>query len=338
MSNGVSPVRATASVRDLMFISNQLSKFLIPTAIALVLTSLAQWLTSETDRLSARNELEFASGIAPTPSSTFSTHSVTRSPQRQFSSRNPNDRPTAATSSRRASNWVSDWRNRSTRWRQQIAGFWSDGKDRQPKTQTIARPPSPTPSSLARAVADRHDTQNEPMSRLFSTPDSPGSIAIGAAEGTRTTIGGITPLYWGHRDPANGVTNLGTFSYQHGARDARQADSLQLERLRDQVAEIRRQAAEAGVELSSLELVAAADLANQSPEAGYAYIENLQQAYDRGFRGMEALLEARMQSFVDPETQDLDAAGFENNWQKLRRDQLRRLSKLQKTLKAHGEI
>ncbi|HIK30889.1 MAG TPA: hypothetical protein IGS17_20900 [Oscillatoriales cyanobacterium M59_W2019_021] len=314
-----------------MFVSNQLSKFLVPTAIALVFTSLAQWLTTETDRLSARHEIEFASGVAPTPSPTFSSPPGTRS-------RHPNNRATAATSSNRSSNWIADWQNRSTRWRQHIAGFWSDGKDRQPKTGTISSQPSPTPSLLTRTISDRHDAQSEAMSRLFSTPDSPGSIAIGAAEGTRTQIGGITPLYWGHRDPANGVTNLGTFSYQHGARDARQADSLQLERLKQQVAEIRRQAAEAGVKLSPLELVAAADLANQSPEAGYAYIDNLQQAYDRGFRGIEALLEARMQSFVDPETQNLDAVGFGNNWQKLRQDQLRRLSKLQKTLKAHGEI
>lgn len=319
-----------------MFISNQISKFLLPTAIALVFTALAQWLTSETDRLSALNESLFPLSATPETRTQTSTRQAEFDPSSQIGSRENEGIGTGSTSPRRHSMWMSYWRDRSMRWRQHIEAFWQDtevggvGMVGTNASVTV----SPVTQSISYPSASLHD----PMMRLFATPDSPGSIAIGAAEGTRTLAGGVTSQYWGHRDPANGVTNLGTFSYQHGAKDARHADFIQLDRLQQQVAEIQRQARASGLELSPLELVAAADLTNQSPEAGYAYISNLQHAYDLGFRGIEALLEARMQSFVNPQTQDLDAAGFSNNWQKLRQDQLRRLSKLQKTLKAQGVL
>lgn len=316
-----------------MFISNQISKFLLPTAISLVFTGLAQWLTSETQRLSALNENLFAT---PETRAQTSTRQTEFQPKTQVASRQHQGSGSATSSPRRHSTWMSYWRDRSMRWRQHIEAFWLDGEAG--KMPTIGTDGAVALSSVAHPVSYQYKPLDPQIVRLFSTPDSPGSIAIGAAEGTRTQTGGITPGYWGHRDPANGVTNLGTFSYQHGARDALDADAIQLERLQQQVADIQRQAEAAGLRLSTLELVAAADLTNQSPEAGYAYISNLQYAYDRGLRGMEALLEARIQSFVNPQTQDLDAAGFSNSWQKLRQDQLRRLSKLQKTLKTQGEL
>ncbi|MGB3237122.1 MAG: hypothetical protein WBB29_02430 [Geitlerinemataceae cyanobacterium] len=318
-----------------MFISNQLSKCLFPTAVALVLTALAQWLTHETDRLSVRKESVLASASTLDPGSKISTRSTYSNSSDRLSSRG-NEDVGATTSPRRHSRWRRYWKDRSTRWRRNLEAFWLEGEVGE--MRTIATDGWVAFSPLAQTISYQQKYFGDPIVRLFSTPDSPGSIAIGAAEGTRTFEGEVTSEYWGHRDPANGVTNLGTFSYQHGAGDARQADSIQLDRLQQQMADIQRQAQESGVVLSSLELVAAADLTNQSPAAGYAYIPNLKQAYDRGFHGIEALLEARMQSFVNPQTQNLDAAGFSNNWQRLRQDQLRRLSKLQKTLKAQGAL
>lgn len=317
-----------------MFISNQISKFLLPTAIALVFTGLAQWLTSETERLSAFNESLLTT---PPARSKTSTRQTQFPPKTQTPNRQHPGIGIGSTSPRRHSTWMSHWRDRSMRWRQHIEAFWLDN-EAGTRAPTIGTDGSVALSPVTQAVSYERKPLDPQIRKLFSTPDSPGAIAIGAAEGTRTASGGITPQYWGHRDPGNGVTNLGTFSYQHGASNALDADAIQLERLRYQVADIQLQAKEAGLTLSTLELVAAADLTNQSPEAGYAYIANLLYAYDRGLRGIEALLEARMQSFVNPQTQDLDAAGFSNSWQKLRQDQLRRLSKLQKTLKAHGEI
>ncbi|OLP18842.1 hypothetical protein BST81_07950, partial [Leptolyngbya sp. 'hensonii'] len=58
--------------------------------------------------------------------------------------------------------------------------------------------------------------------------------AVGAAEGTRTPDGGRTWAYYGHRDPGNGVWNLGSFSYQHGADSPAEADVKQLRRLTGQ--------------------------------------------------------------------------------------------------------
>jgi hypothetical protein len=321
-----------------MFISNQVSKFLLPTMIALVFTALSQWFTSETDRFSASNESLFSSRLTPEINSEFSTRQAAQNSRGQFSRQdNEEDVGIAAKSPHLHSSWMRYWRDRGTRWRQYVKAFWLDGEVE--AVQTTGTDRWVVFSSIAQEMSYQRKFHRDPIiMRLFSTPDSPGSIAIGAAEGTRTSAGGVTSQYWGHRDPANGVTNLGTFSYQHGAKDARQADFIQLDRLQQQVTEIQNQAQESGVTLSPLELVAAADLTNQSPEAGHSYISNLKLAYDRGFRGIEALLEARMQSFVNPQTQDLDAAGFSNNWQKLRQDQLRRLSKLQKTLKAQGEL
>lgn len=176
----------------------------------------------------------------------------------------------------------------------------------------------------------------ELLQMLFATPDAPGSIAIGAAEGTRTTRGGTTSIYWGHPDPANGVRNLGTFSYQHGASNAREADWIQLKRLRGQVEQLQSEADELGVKLSPLELVAGADLANQSPVAALDYVDRLKEFRAKGLRGMEAVLEARIQSFVNPETGVLEAGGFGNSWDILRHDQSRRMVELQRALRVQG--
>lgn len=173
---------------------------------------------------------------------------------------------------------------------------------------------------------------------LFGTPDAPGALAIGAAEGTRTASGQVTSSYWGHSDPGNGVNNIGTFSYQHEAPTPRQADWRQLKRLQGQVEQIMGQAQEKGVNLSTLELVAGADLLNQSPAAGMSYVHNLKQARDRGLKGINAVLQARVMSFVNPETGVLEAAGFGNSWEILRQDQWRRLVNLNQTLELHGVI
>ncbi|WP_199247244.1 hypothetical protein [[Phormidium] sp. ETS-05] len=153
----------------------------------------------------------------------------------------------------------------------------------QPKVSWLKpNPPSNSPNSAPQTVSDtakskakRRKTPEQLLNDLFSTPDAPGPIAIGAAEGTRTHSGGTTDLYWGHADPANGVNNLGTFSYQHGASTPRDADWLQLQRLKGQLKYIIAKAQEQKVQLSTLELVAAADLTNQSPAAGKDFVANL---------------------------------------------------------------
>ncbi|MDY6938258.1 MAG: S-layer homology domain-containing protein [Cyanobacteriota bacterium] len=173
---------------------------------------------------------------------------------------------------------------------------------------------------------------------LFATSNTPGSIAIGMAEGTRTVDGRPTANYAGHRDPGNGKWNLGTFSYQHGAPNPQEADMLQLQRLYPHVVALEQTAEAYGIELSVMELVAGVDLANQAPLATPHYIGWLQRAYNSGYTGLEAILEARSYSFINPDTGRLEAGGFRNNWQTLRRDQARRLAAMYYTLQAHGII
>ncbi|MEO1182663.1 MAG: hypothetical protein AAFX51_17890, partial [Cyanobacteria bacterium J06636_28] len=85
--------------------------------------------------------------------------------------------------------------------------------------------------------------------------DSMSLIAktVGSAEGTRTPNGGYTSAYYGHVDPGNGVWNLGSFSYQHGASSPKQADRKQLTRLRQQALDLRQQAQAKSINLSLLE-------------------------------------------------------------------------------------
>jgi len=105
--------------------------------------------------------------------------------------------------------------------------------------------------------------------------------SVGAAEGTRRPDGSkVLPAYNGHQDPMchynfseschNGITNLGSFSYQQSedkprARTPEQADLIQRQVLRLQALELLYQARRRGVELTVFQLLAGIDLANQSP-------------------------------------------------------------------------
>ncbi|MDC0835868.1 S-layer homology domain-containing protein [Geitlerinema sp. CS-897] len=199
--------------------------------------------------------------------------------------------------------------------------------------------------SIANAEIDR-DPNAQPLNSPVATPDliaqlfansnTPGTIALGMAEGTRTVDGGKTSAYWGHTDPGNGKRNMGTFSFQHGARTPEEADFLQLQRLYQFTAALQNYAQDNGMNLSAIELIAGIDLANQAPLAAQHYLANLQQLKARGFTGMDAILEARAYSYINPATGRLEASGFRNNWAWLRYDQARRLAAIQYTLDYYG--
>lgn len=145
--------------------------------------------------------------------------------------------------------------------------------------------------------------------------------SIGAAEGTRDQNCNPTAAYKGHTDPGNGVENLGSFSYQHGASSPEDADRRQLMRLRQAEADLQSQAVDKfGQPLSKPALGAALDLWNQSPEAGESLIDNLPSAQPTS----EQIVKARSQSYVDPATGHLDAPGLGNNAAQVEADQSRR--------------
>ncbi|MGB3790965.1 MAG: hypothetical protein WA949_23370 [Phormidesmis sp.] len=160
---------------------------------------------------------------------------------------------------------------------------------------------------------------------------------VGSAEGTRHWQGDRTTAYYGHVDPGNGVWNLGTFSYQHGASSPEEADEKQLQRLKRQGSQIEQQAAHLGVKLSLEEKLNALDLANQAPLAALdrgGYIERLAQAHRLEMKGEEAILWARTYAYLDPDTRAWNAPGLGNNIHSISKDQERRIAAISKALKA----
>ncbi len=171
--------------------------------------------------------------------------------------------------------------------------------------------------------------------------DSLVARAVGSAEGTRTPTGDKTSAYAGHTDPGNGVWNLGTFSYQHGASSPQEADQRQINRLRQQTYLIEQQAKDQGLILDLEATLNGIDLANQSPAAALntgGYVERLKQAYDMGLTGSEAVLWARTRSFLDPDTQRWNAPGLGNTVDRISADQERRQQAIARAIDAQPHI
>jgi hypothetical protein len=217
-----------------------------------------------------------------------------------------------------------------------------------PKRDEIAlnfAPPSPTVVRL-RPLNQTPPLESEPseaiaLADLFEGgSDSLVAKAVGRAEGTRTTDGSRTRAYYGHVDPGNGQWNQGSFSYQHGARSPQEADEKQLRRLQTQAEVIRQQAGTNRLMLSLEAELNGIDLANQAPLAALdtgGYIDRLRQAYDRGFTGSDAVLQARVYSFINPKTNQWDAPGLGNNEASITHDQGRRLDAISQALAAHQQ-
>ena len=161
---------------------------------------------------------------------------------------------------------------------------------------------------------------------------------VGSAEGTRQSDGEHTQAYYGHVDPGNGVWNLGTFSYQHGAESPAAADEKQLKRLKQQGLELASQAIALGIDLSLEEKLNGIDLANQAPLAALdqgGYIERLAQAKRLQMKGTEAILWARTYAYIDPDTRQWNAPGLGNNVHSISQDQQRRISAIAQAMKAY---
>ncbi|GAB4477191.1 MAG: hypothetical protein OHK0037_39050 [Elainellaceae cyanobacterium] len=160
---------------------------------------------------------------------------------------------------------------------------------------------------------------------------------VGSAEGTRAADGQRTKAYYGHTDPGNGVWNLGSFSYQHGASSPEEADERQLRRLQKQADLLQRKAASHGISLTLEELLNGIDLANQAPMAALdrgGYVDWLAEARQRGMQGEAAILWARTHSFIDPDTQQWNAPGLGNTADRISRDQDRRMKAIALALRS----
>lgn len=196
------------------------------------------------------------------------------------------------------------------------------GGDRKPRTVPVTLPPE--------------------LEALFKgESQSLVAKAIGAAEGTRMPTGEKTPAYYGHVDPGNGAWNQGTFSYQHDADSPEEADRKQMQRLRRQVFELHQWAESLGVPWGLEEQLNALDLANQAPLAALSedgYLDRLKEAYDLGYTGSEAVLQARVYSYIDPETNQWNAPGLGNTFESIRLDQQRRQQAVAAAIAASGAL
>jgi len=206
-------------------------------------------------------------------------------------------------------------------------------------------PPSSPPAALSSPAAPyppAPPASPADVARLFNRgSESLVARTVGHAEGTRTAEGDKTRAYGGHPDPGNGVWNLGSFSFQHCREVAYQcatpeeADSHQLQRLQGQAEQLRQRAAAVGLQLSLEEELNGIDLANQAPAAALGqpgYVEWLQEAQNRGMRGEEAILWARVSAFWDPRIKGWNAPGLGNTEAKIEHDQSRRMGAIARSL------
>lgn len=205
-------------------------------------------------------------------------------------------------------------------------------RDKAPKT------PTETAAVPAKAELPAIAPPTDPIQAIFEGgTDSLVARAVGSAEGTRTPEGHKNPAYFGHIDPGNGVWNMGTFSYQHGANTPEEADARQLKRLQNQTQVLQVKAQEKGLDLTQEELLNGIDLANQAPLAALdrgGYIDWLKEAHNLGMTGSEAIIWARTRSFIDPDTQRWNAPGLGNNVYSISHDQERRANAIARAINA----
>lgn len=195
-----------------------------------------------------------------------------------------------------------------------------------------------TAAAPAKAELPAIAPPQDPIQAIFEGgTDSLVARAVGSAEGTRTPEGHKNPAYFGHVDPGNGVWNMGTFSYQHGANTPEEADARQLKRLQNQTQVLQVKAQEKGLDLTQEELLNGIDLANQAPLAALdrgGYIDWLKEAHNLGMTGSEAIIWARTRSFIDPDTQRWNAPGLGNNVYSISHDQERRANAIARAIHA----
>jgi hypothetical protein len=149
--------------------------------------------------------------------------------------------------------------------------------------------------------------------QVFGDHNSPVARSVGAAEGTRNPqTGEPTEAFYGHPDPGDGLWNLGTFSYspeRNGvpAGTPEEADVLYQQVLRERYDEMvgifQREFDGSGHAITSEMIMNGIDLANQAPAAALndrGYVERLKEYLDAGHTGQEAIIGARVDSYLDP--------------------------------------
>lgn len=202
--------------------------------------------------------------------------------------------------------------------------------------------PSAADLAVAQAAPQRPPLTPAEQFQAFFEGNSNSLVAraVGSAEGTRTASGDRTAAFYGHTDPGNGVWNMGTFSYQHGAKTPEEADERQLKRLQKQAQVLMDQADAQGLTLTLEEKLNAIDLANQAPATAmgrYGYVQRLAEARQMGLKDRDAIVWARTYAFKNPETQRWNAPGLGNTLGGVTRDQERRMQAIARAVAAYEQ-
>jgi len=219
---------------------------------------------------------------------------------------------------------------------------------------TLIKDPSSNPLYLAQRTSDIPLSIRE----LFTNKKAPGSIAIGVAEGNLTPTGKPTSIYLGHTDPGNFATNKGFCSWNKSQGiSVAEADQRCLQALQWQSVATENQLIYLGLSPEShrVAIIMGTDLWNQSNSAGPMFPFTYKAAKDKGYRGRQAYIWARVEGFRNKQ-QELDASGLFGicrrepyyqkqltglkvdseawRWNCIKLDQMRRILEIERVLKS----
>ncbi|MCP9839000.1 DUF4231 domain-containing protein [Cyanobium sp. N.Huapi 1H5] len=167
------------------------------------------------------------------------------------------------------------------------------------------------------------------------------AIAVGYSEGNRTLNGGKNTSFSGHIDPGNKQRNVGSFSSQvhlHKISNPEEADALWLTKLRNNLLPKYKQAAlDADLDPNLAFLwLSACDLYVQSPAAvneKAGLLDRFSTDINKGRLSFDAMVQARVSSYFEPNSGKLNAPGFGNNLARLKNDQIRRSRAIELAIK-----
>jgi len=174
---------------------------------------------------------------------------------------------------------------------------------------------------------------NLPVTDVSGYPDrnDPFIVAIGINEGTRTAGGGTTSAYAGHTDPGDQAANRGTFSYAPSRfgtdpnMTPEQADAAYMPRLINANNKYSPILKQMGYQEGSVEYAIAMfnimDLTVQAPAAVDDFVKiGLRDLVGQTLNA-DNVGTARANAFYNQRTGQLEAGGFGNNFERLKRDQ-----------------
>lgn len=222
-----------------------------------------------------------------------------------------------------------------------------------PVAKSTAKPDMPKSNQIGQVSLEAKSTRvYEDM--LWKQPVQKSLIwrLIGAAEGCVSADGQPTGNYNGHVDPGNGVWNRGAFSYQFGNGEnltPQQADDRQAAKIKTFYDKLIVKYAD---KYDFRVIINALDLVNQAPltvgrvsganadgngsgsviESAGGFFQRYDEAIAAGKKGYDAVLNARVESFKNPQTGNYDTTFVSVYW--LTKDQDRRMRMIEQAVES----